>query len=50
MTQDKEIILIADTVDGWGMMLEYYWELVAAGYDNVKMIDGGYQAAKIKIC
>lgn len=46
ITKDKEIITIADTINGWGDDARIVWELVAAGYQNVKMIDGGYQAAK----
>lgn len=44
--KEKEVILIADTVDGWGDDARILWELWAAGYEDVKMIDGGYEAAK----
>lgn len=44
--KEKEVILIADTVDGWGDDARILWELLAAGYEDVKMIDGGYEAAK----
>lgn len=46
ISKGKEIILIADTVDGWGDDARILWELLAAGYEDVKMIDGGYEAAK----
>lgn len=46
ITKDKEIIVFADTVEGWGDDARIVWELVAAGYEDVKMIDGGYAGAK----
>ena len=46
MTKEKEIILIGETSGGWGDDARVLWELVAAGYDNVKMVDGGYTALK----
>lgn len=46
LTKNKEILVFADTVDGWGDDARIVWELVAAGYDDVKMIDGGYAGAK----
>lgn len=46
MSKDKEIILLGETLDGWGDDATVLWELAAAGYDNVKMVDGGYSAAK----
>lgn len=45
ITKEKEIILFADTL-GWGDDGRILWQLVAAGYDNVKMLDGGFDAAK----
>lgn len=45
MTKDKEIILIADS-DGWGDDARIVWQLAAAGYENIKMLDGGIDAAK----
>lgn len=44
--KDKEIILFADTLTGWGDDARIAWELLAAGYEDVKLIDGGYDAAK----
>lgn len=44
IAQDKEIILFAAAQDGWGDDGRIAWELIAAGYENVKMVDGGYQA------
>lgn len=46
MTKDKEIILVGETSTGWGDDARVLWELVAAGYDNVKMVDGGFEALK----
>lgn len=44
--KDKEIILLGETLDGWGDDARVLWELSAAGYADVKMVDGGYSAAK----
>ena len=41
ITKDKEIILIGETLDGWGDDARLLWELRAAGYEDVKMVDGG---------
>ncbi len=41
MTKEKEIILLGETLNGWGDDARVLWELVAAGYENVKMVDGG---------
>ncbi len=46
ITKDKEIIVFADTMDGWGDDARLVWEFLAAGFEDVKMIDGGYAAAK----
>lgn len=46
ITKDKEIIVFADTLDGWGDDAWLVWEFLAAGFEDVKMIDGGYAAAK----
>lgn len=46
ITKDKEIIIFADTLNGWGDDARIAWELLAAGYEDVKLIDGGYDAAK----
>ena len=46
ITKDKEIIVFADTLDGWGDDARFVWEFLAAGFEDVKMIDGGYAAAK----
>lgn len=46
MTQDKELILLGETSSGWGDDARVLWELVAAGYTNVKMVDGGYAAVE----
>lgn len=44
--KDKEIVLFASAQDGWGDDGRIAWELIAAGYDKVKMVDGGFQALK----
>ena len=46
ITKDKEIIVFADTLDGWGDDARLVWEFLAAGFEDVKMIGGGYAAAK----
>lgn len=46
ITKDKEIITVGETTDGWGEDARILWELVAAGYENVKIVDGGYDALK----
>ena len=42
----KEIVLFAAGADGWGDDGRIAWELIAAGYENVKMVDGGFDALK----
>lgn len=44
--KDKEIILIGETLDGWGDDARLLWELRAAGYEDVKMVDGGWKVLK----
>jgi len=44
ITKDKEIITVGYTTDGWGDDARVAWELIAAGYENVKIVDGGYTA------
>ncbi|MEG0806385.1 MAG: rhodanese-like domain-containing protein [Lachnospiraceae bacterium] len=46
MTKSKEIILLGDTLNGWGDDARLLWELRAAGYSNVKIVNGGMQALK----
>lgn len=46
ITKDKEIIVLGETLDGWGDDARLVWELLAAGYKDVKMVDGGYSAMK----
>lgn len=45
-TKDKEIIVLGLTSDGWGDDARLVWELLAAGYTDVKIVDGGYKALK----
>ncbi len=43
---DSEIVLFASSQAGWGDDGRIAWELIAAGYDNVKMVDGGFAGLK----
>ena len=40
---DKEILVFADAQAGWGSDGRILWGLIAAGYSNVKMVNGGYE-------
>ena len=42
--KNKEIILYSTANAGWGEDGRILWELKTAGFDNLKMVDGGYQA------
>lgn len=42
----KEIIIFSIAQDGWGEDGRIAWGLLAAGYPDVKMVDGGYEALK----
>ncbi|MHC1750655.1 MAG: sulfurtransferase [Cellulosilyticaceae bacterium] len=44
LDKEKEIVLFGEANGGWGDEGRILWELVAAGYDNVKMVDGGIKA------
>lgn len=46
LAKDKEIVLFAAAQEGWGDDGRIAWELIAAGYENVKMVDGGFAALK----
>lgn len=46
ISKDKEIILLGETSAGWGDDARLLWTLLAAGYTDVKMVDGGYSALK----
>lgn len=46
ISKEKEIILLGETLTGWGDDARLLWELRAAGYTDVKMVDGGYAALK----
>ncbi|MDF2881881.1 MAG: sulfurtransferase [Clostridiaceae bacterium] len=41
ISKDKEIIVFGAAKDGWGDEGRITWELIAAGFENVKMVDGG---------
>lgn len=44
LSKDKEIILFAQGPKGWGEDGRILWTLKAAGYENLKMVDGGLDA------
>lgn len=44
LSKDKEIILLGETINGWGDDARLMWQLRVAGYNNVKIVDGGYSA------
>lgn len=44
LSKDKEIILLGETKPGWGDDSRLLWQLRAAGYTEVKVVDGGYKA------
>lgn len=46
ITKEKEIILIGETSTGWGDDSRLLWQLRAAGYSDIKIVDGGYEALK----
>lgn len=44
--KDKKIVLFASSQDGWGDDGRIAWELIMTGYEDVKMVDGGFAALK----
>ena len=46
LAKDAEIVLFANAEKGWGDDGRIAWELIAAGYENVKIVDGGIEALK----
>ena len=44
ISMDKEIICFGLTSEGWGDDARLVWAFVAAGFPNVKMVDGGWTA------
>ena len=44
LAKDAEIVLFANAEEGWGDDGRIAWELIAAGYENVKMVNGGIKA------
>ena len=46
ISKDKEIILFAGGKDGWGDDGRILWELLCAGYENVKMVNGSFETLK----
>jgi len=46
LSKDAEIVLFSNAEKGWGEDGRIAWELIAAGYENVKIVDGGIEALK----
>ena len=46
LAKDKEIVLFSNAEKGWGEDGRIAWELIAAGYKDVKIVDGGIKALK----
>lgn len=46
ISKDKEIVLFSNAEKGWGEDGRIAWELIAAGYENVKIVNGGIKALK----
>lgn len=46
LDKNKEIVLFSNGNAGWGEDGRILWELKAAGYTNLKMVDGGIDAIK----
>ena len=44
LAKDAEIVLFSNAEKGWGEDGRIAWELIAAGYENVKMVNGGIKA------
>lgn len=44
LSKDKEIIIFAEGPNGWGEEGRILWTLRAAGYDDLKMVNGGLKA------
>lgn len=46
LDKNKEIVLFAEGKNGWGDNGRILWELKAAGYKNLKMVDGDFSKIK----
>lgn len=46
IAKDKKIVLFSGAQKGWGDDGRIAWELLAAGYKDVKIVDGGFAALK----
>lgn len=46
LAKNQEIVLFSNAEKGWGEDGRIAWELIAAGYENVKIVDGGIKALK----
>lgn len=42
ISKDKEIIVFGGAQNGWGDEGRIVWELNIAGFENIKMVDGGF--------
>lgn len=47
VSMDKAVVLFASADQGWGEDGRIAWELMASGYKDVKIVDGGYNAIKL---
>ena len=48
ISTDKEIVVYTNTVGGWGEDGRLVWMLRRAGFDNVKLLDGGFNVWSAK--
>lgn len=46
LSKDKEIIVLGEPEGGWGEDGRIVWELLQAGFRNVRFVDGGYSTLK----
>lgn len=46
LDKEKQIIVIGDPGDGWGEDGRVLWELLQAGFRDIKVVDGGIDALK----
>jgi thiosulfate/3-mercaptopyruvate sulfurtransferase len=47
--KDKEVVLFASAQEGWGDDGRIAWELLAAGYKDVKMVKGGTELKPVDV-
>lgn len=46
LDKEKQIIVLGEPQEGWGEDGRILWELLQAGFENVKLVDGGIVAMK----